>query len=406
MRRLWCILLICLIGRSLTFASATDSLRVSPWPGIAAGAALTGISAAARQAYPHSPVILPSSPKSDRGMGYIRFVPIAWPWAMKAFGQPTRSSWGRMALSQGLSSVIMLGTVEGMKRSVGSVRPDGSDSRSFPSGHTAIAFMGASFMSHELGWRSGLYSLGAYALASAVAAERVIDGHHFPTDVMAGAGLGILSGELGYWIADRIFGERGLEIEPAPLTEQTNLSFLSLYTGLALPLGKIKCGGDLINRLPALSVGLRGGLAISDSWGLLLETGLLTTPLEVKSGLTRTYVKNLSAINAGIGGYYMHVLSTKVRLTAEAAAGYRFNLAIGAEDDAVTSGKGTPLGRLSIGAGLRLSPRFRCDASAGIELSGYKFTLKPSDYYSIHASATKAGATSALLFNISAIYDL
>ena len=373
----------------------------------AAGAAFaTATSTVARGAYPRGFGVTETAAGPDRGMGYIRFAPVALPWVMKAFGSPTRSSWGRMAVSQGLSAAIMIASVEGLKHSVSSLRPDGSDKRSFPSGHTAIAFMGATMTAHELAPRSPLYALGAFALASAVAAERVLDGHHYPTDVVAGAGLGILSTEIGYWIGDRIFGDRGLQLSEPPLTENLNLSYLQLSTGLLLPLGRIDCGPDRISRLPALSVSVRGGLAIGDNWGLAVETGLLSMPLVVKSGVSETYVKNLSSINFGLGPYMAFTLSRCFTLNVEATAGYRVNFGLNTVGDAMTASGGTPTGRIGFGGALRLSDRFRCNANAGWELSSYKFTLHPSDYYSIKADQTVKSLTSSILFSVSATYDL
>jgi membrane-associated phospholipid phosphatase len=42
--------------------------------------------------------------------------------------------------------------------------------------------------------------MGAYTIAITVGALRVYNNHHWFTDVFAGAGLGILSGRIGYWL--------------------------------------------------------------------------------------------------------------------------------------------------------------------------------------------------------------
>ncbi|MDE6556066.1 MAG: phosphatase PAP2 family protein [Duncaniella sp.] len=400
--------LLCVGTASASRPGEADSVAVTAgnWRAIVAPASGVVISAVARQAYPHDFSVVKEPVKSDRGMDYVRFLPALTPWVLKAAGQPTRSSWGRMAVSQGLGAAIMLGTVEGLKHTVDSRRPDGSDTRSFPSGHAAVAYMGADMVTRELGWRSGWYAMGAYAVASAVAVERVVDGHHFPTDVVAGAALGVLSTELGYWLGDRIFGSRGLDVKPASLTDNTNFSFFSLSTGLSLPFGTIGCGDNRIIRLPALAVTARGGLAIGDSWGVAVEGGVVSTPIVVKSGLERTYVRNLSAITAGVGPYYTLLLGKRYSLVAEATFGYRFNLGINAVDDALTSESGTLTGRLGVGGSMRLTPRLRGYASAGIELSHYGFNLKQSDFYSIKTPGSASGLTSSLLLNLSVTYEL
>ncbi len=69
-------------------------------------------------------------------------------------------------------------------------------SKSFPSGHTTLGFMTASFVSYtfskmnpESKWRIPL-TVSLYALATTTAALRILSGSHFMTDVIAGAILG------------------------------------------------------------------------------------------------------------------------------------------------------------------------------------------------------------------------
>lgn len=70
------------------------------------------------------------------------------------------------------------------------VRPDGTG-LSFPSGHTTTTFAAATVVQRRYGWKVGV---PAYLLASYVAASRVNDRRHFPSDVIFGAGLGIAVG--------------------------------------------------------------------------------------------------------------------------------------------------------------------------------------------------------------------
>jgi membrane-associated phospholipid phosphatase len=79
-------------------------------------------------------------------------------------------------------------------------RPYGNqDFSSFPSQHTSAAFAAATFMHREYGGRSVWYSIGGYSVATATAAIRVLGNKHWASDVLAGAGVGILSTELAYW---------------------------------------------------------------------------------------------------------------------------------------------------------------------------------------------------------------
>lgn len=74
-------------------------------------------------------------------------------------------------------------TVEILKYSVDSTRPNGSP-HSFPSGHTALAFSGASYLQMRYGWT---YGLPAYIAAGAVGWSRVASDNHYWRDVIASA---------------------------------------------------------------------------------------------------------------------------------------------------------------------------------------------------------------------------
>lgn len=75
-----------------------------------------------------------------------------------------------------------------LKYSVNKQRPDGSDFRSFPSNHTAMAFQGAAFIQRRYGWK---YAIPAYLVSGYVAWGRVYAKRHDCWDVLAGAAIGI-----------------------------------------------------------------------------------------------------------------------------------------------------------------------------------------------------------------------
>jgi membrane-associated phospholipid phosphatase len=81
-------------------------------------------------------------------------------------------------------------TVLALKNSVYETRPDGQGHQSLPSGHAAVTFASAEFLRERYGW---YYGAPAYALASFTAYSRVESRNHYWHDVIAGAGIGILS---------------------------------------------------------------------------------------------------------------------------------------------------------------------------------------------------------------------
>ncbi len=78
-----------------------------------------------------------------------------------------------------------------MKFGVRRERPDGSDRRSFPSGHTSGSFATATILRRELGWKMGA---PAFAFAGLVGASRLSENRHHLSDVVLGAALGIAAG--------------------------------------------------------------------------------------------------------------------------------------------------------------------------------------------------------------------
>lgn len=97
------------------------------------------------------------------------------------------------ALEAGLSIAAAQGITQLLKRVVDKPRPDGSNNRSFPSGHTATAFAAASSILERRGADEGI---PAMTLAALVGHGRVEARKHDWQDVLAGAAIGGVSGLL------------------------------------------------------------------------------------------------------------------------------------------------------------------------------------------------------------------
>ena len=80
-----------------------------------------------------------------------------------------------------------LGTAVALKYMVNEERPDKSNNRSFPSGHTASAISGATFIHKRYGFK---YAILPYVGAIYTGYSRVHSDKHFTHDVLAGAVIG------------------------------------------------------------------------------------------------------------------------------------------------------------------------------------------------------------------------
>ena len=145
---------------------------------------------------------------SSRSDDFTQYSPLAVTAILKACGVRTRSNWAQLSANSAMSAVIMAAIVNSMKYSIKEMRPDHTTRNSFPSGHTATAFMCATIMHKELGYKSPWYSVGAYSLASLTGLFRVLNNRHWVNDVVFGAGVGITSTDLAYFLGDIVLKNR------------------------------------------------------------------------------------------------------------------------------------------------------------------------------------------------------
>ncbi|MBN2278989.1 MAG: phosphatase PAP2 family protein [Candidatus Marinimicrobia bacterium] len=128
------------------------------------------------------------------------------------------------------SYVLMGATVLSMKNLINIERPDGSSNNSFPSGHTATAFMGAEFLWQEYHENSIWLGVFGYTVAATTGIYRMLNNRHWVTDVATGAGIGLLSTKIAYWtlpiIKQKLSGMNDKTISFCPVfsKKQTGIS--------------------------------------------------------------------------------------------------------------------------------------------------------------------------------------
>ncbi len=178
---------------------------------------------------------------------YTQFAPAVLALGLNVAGVEGRSNLGRFAVSSALAYGIMAGIVNPIKYGAKEMRPDGSTRNSFPSGHTATAFVSATILHKEYGLtRSPWYSIAGYGVATATGVMRVLNNRHWVSDVLSGAGIGIFSTELAYGISDIIFKGHGLK--RGFLSDKSNAvenpSFFSISMGMGLGTRNMTFSGE------------------------------------------------------------------------------------------------------------------------------------------------------------------
>ncbi|MBN2971059.1 phosphatase PAP2 family protein [Roseomonas aeriglobus] len=110
-----------------------------------------------------------------------------------ALGVPAAKHDWHGALQAGGSVGAAFAVTAALKESFPERRPDGSNRKSFPSGHTSTAFAAAATLHNRYGWKVGI---PAQAVAAFVGVARVEARKHHWYDVVAGAAIGEASGFL------------------------------------------------------------------------------------------------------------------------------------------------------------------------------------------------------------------
>lgn len=158
---------------------------------------------------------------SDAADDVLQYVPYASVFVLKAAGVESSHQWTQLAATVAASWVASAGTAYVLKHSIQEWRPDSTDRRSFPSGHSTFAFAGATALRHEFGHLSPWITVGGYTVATLTAIDRVRRDRHHWYDVCAGAAIGIAATELTYYVSDLLFPPKqkniSLGITPAGL---------------------------------------------------------------------------------------------------------------------------------------------------------------------------------------------
>ena len=379
-------------GPDISFFKNTTNHSIKPytflqdqtWVGIPvflAGLIIKGEKKAFRQDYrdPNSKIRLLKQFRT-RIDDYTQFTGIGLTVGLKLAGVEGRSSWPRLGASALASYGVMAAIVNSVKYTSKELRPDDSSYNSWPSGHTATAFVGATILHKEYGLtRSPWYSIAGFSVATATGVMRVLNNRHWISDVLSGAGIGILSTELAYGICDLLFKDRGLLMND--LSTHTDLrknpSFFSISMGfgfgnkhLVLPPFNFHGYGDQHDNKPislefgnATAVGVEAAYFFNRYIGVGARLRVKATPIKKWSSFA-TEEENImkksfeeTDLWSGIEILDLNVLSDHITEFA-ADAGLYFNLPLSS--------------RFAIGTKLLAGRSVMDDVDVDGRLKGYK----------------------------------
>jgi membrane-associated phospholipid phosphatase len=130
----------------------------------------------------------------------LQFMPLVAVYGLNLIGVKGKNNFIDRTLIYMMSVTMAEITTDGLKNKTHILRPDSSDYRSFPSGHTTNAFVCATFLFNEYKEVSIWYGVAGYSVATATGVLRMLNNKHWMSDVLVGAGVGIFFTELTYYV--------------------------------------------------------------------------------------------------------------------------------------------------------------------------------------------------------------
>ena len=131
---------------------------------------------------------------------YLQYAPGAAVYVLNAFGIKGKNNFRDRTIIYLMANALMGVTVESLKKTISAERPDGSGKDGFPSGHVGTAFVAAEFLRQEYKDISPWYGVAGYAAAIGTGFLRVYNDKHWFSELLPGAGIGILSTKIAYWV--------------------------------------------------------------------------------------------------------------------------------------------------------------------------------------------------------------
>lgn len=167
------------------------------------------------------------------------FVPAALVYGANWLGLKGKHDFKDRTIILATSAIITTALVQSTKHIVREERPDGSDKYSFPSGHSAAAFATAQFQFMEYKDENIWFALSGYPFAVFTGVARILNNKHYLGDVVAGAGVGILSTQAAYWLFPTV-NKAFNSIFSKKKGQQNNVMISPIYQNHSFGLGFVK----------------------------------------------------------------------------------------------------------------------------------------------------------------------
>lgn len=135
---------------------------------------------------------------------FLQYSPAIAVYGLDMLGIKGKNNWKVQTAHLFIAQIAMNAVVRPAKIITHRLRPDGSAYNSFPSGHASMAFVNAEFLWQEYKHRNKWLAASGYVVAAATGYMRTQENRHWLSDVITGAGIGILSTKLTYWAYPRI----------------------------------------------------------------------------------------------------------------------------------------------------------------------------------------------------------
>lgn len=251
---------------------------------------------------------------------YLQYAPAALMLGLKIGGVRGRSSWGRMLVSDAFSVALMAGAVNSLKYTCRMPRPDGSNNKSFPSGHTATAFMAATMLHKEYGGRSPWYSIAGYSMATVTGVSRMLNNKHWLSDVLVGAGIGILG------VSVRRFDLQGQGLDGIRAgffyDRYCRPSFFGMEVSTDVVIGRYRPVAGVEGEFNAgVNLGIEGAWFMNPYVGFGGRTAVSSVPIKLNVAES---TDRLDSWAASAGAYFSYPITARWRTGGKVLAGYQY----------------------------------------------------------------------------------